>query len=59
MKIVDKVEIEYVVPETEEERREIEALIASVRAEDEQPFDPAGFQKVLPKASFKSGYWRG
>ena len=58
MKIVDKVEIEYVVPETEEERTEIAALIEAVYAEDGQPFDPTGFRKVKPNAALKSGYWR-
>ncbi len=58
MKTIDKIEIEYVVPETVEEQNEISAIIARFETEKGKPLNLNDFKRVEPKSQHGQGYWR-
>jgi hypothetical protein len=59
MKVVETIQINYVVPESEEERLALEALIAEVRAEKfNRDYFPEDFSIVEPQnPPAKGGRW--
>lgn len=58
MKVIDKLEIEYVLPESETERLEVENSIRAFEAEQHEKMDLSGFVKKNAKPQSHSGYWR-
>lgn len=59
MKVIEKYEIEYVVPESEEERLEIQKIIDDVKIEEkDKKFDPSKLNIIKPKHSREDGYWK-
>ena len=59
MKVIEKIEIEYVVPETEEERAEIEKIIKEFESNKHPKYKLEDLEivdnsKKLPN----NGYWR-
>jgi hypothetical protein len=57
LKIIDKIEIEYVVPETPEELAEIRKLIADVEAEKMEQIDYSKL-KIIDNQKMPEGFWR-
>jgi hypothetical protein len=59
MKVIDRIEIEYVVPETQVERDEIAAIIRDFEDEKNRPIDLTRFRRVGGNSHVsKKGYWR-
>jgi|GEM_PF-4199073 len=58
MKVIDKIEIEYVMPESETERQEVENSIQAFERQQHQKIDLSGFVKKNAKPQNHSGYWR-
>lgn len=59
MKVIDRIEIEYVVPETQGERDEIAAIIRDFEGDKNRPIDISRFRRVGKNThALKKGYWR-
>jgi hypothetical protein len=59
MKVIDKIEIEYVVPETQAERDEIAAIIREFEDDKNRLIDFTRFRRVGTNSHVsKKGYWR-
>lgn len=58
MKVIDKIEIEYVVPESDKEKNEIESIIRDFEDRRKEKIDLSKFKKVTPKSAMNGGYWR-
>ncbi len=58
MKVVKTITVRYVVPETEDERREIENLINEVRSEKlGRDFQLSDLKKIAPENQSSGGHW--
>ena len=59
MKVVEKIEIEYVVPETPEEKAELEAIIKDFEDKSiKRNHDLSKATIVDNRDNLQSGYWR-
>ena len=59
MKVVEKIEIEYVVPETPEEKAELEAIIKDFEDKSiKRNYDLSKATIVDNRDNLQSGYWR-
>lgn len=59
MKVIDRIEIEYVVPETQGEQDEIAAIIRDFEDDKNRPIDIKRFKRVGANSHVsKKGYWR-
>ncbi|MFO1470137.1 MAG: hypothetical protein U1F27_03735 [Turneriella sp.] len=58
MKVIDKIEIEYVLPESETERLDVENSIRAFEEQQHEKIDLSGFVKKNAIPQNHSGYWR-
>ncbi|MDH5718658.1 MAG: hypothetical protein OEZ22_13620 [Spirochaetia bacterium] len=58
MKVIDKIEIEYVIPETDSEQKEIEEIIKNTSQEQTGKINIADFNIVDNTKKTRKGYWR-
>ena len=58
MKVIEKFEIEYVVPETEKERLEIQAIIDDFDNNKNRKIDYSKLSRPDKNLDLKGGYWR-
>jgi len=58
MKVIERIQMEYVVPETEEERLEIEKIIKDFEANKFKKLDLSKATIVDNSKALDGGYWR-
>jgi hypothetical protein len=58
MKTIDRIEIEYVVPETEKEKEEIDKILKDAKKNKNSKKDLSDYKIVDNSGKPEKGYWR-